>query len=49
MPRLVGSAGSNPVSSSRLGWAVIATLVIVGMVIGVSAGVTFDQPLVIVR
>ncbi len=49
VPRLVGSAGSNPVSSSRLGWAVIATLVIVGMVIGVSAGVTFDQPLVIVR
>ena len=49
VPRLAGDGGRSPAAASRLGWAVIASLVVVGMVIGVGAALAYEPAQAIIR
>ncbi|GAB05738.1 membrane associated rhomboid family serine protease [Gordonia amarae] len=49
LPQVAGDRGRTPAGASLLGWAVIATLVIVGMGIAVGAALAYEPTSAIIR
>ena len=49
VPRLAGEGFRGAAAASRLGWAVIVTLLVVGMAIGVGAALSYESTLTIIR